>query len=243
MYIKSCKLACIAVLSAVAAPMAADAADLYRNPPAQPPVSYAPPVSAPNTWAGFYVGINGGYGWGGGGDTFTEGGNPFTRATPEGGFGGGQVGYNFQSGSIVYGVETDFQGGDISDSVTGANNTSRERLDWFGTARGRLGFALDRVLIYGTGGFAYGDVRQHAILGADTFDNAGTRTGYTLGGGVEYKLTPSWSLKAEYQYVDFGSEKLSDGAGNFTSDLDTNFQTARIGLNYRFGGAAYEPLK
>jgi outer membrane immunogenic protein len=243
MYTKSCKLAGFVFLSVVAAPMASNAADLYRNPPAPPPVSYVPPVVTPNTWAGFYLGVNGGYGWGGGGDTFTYGAD-FTRAKPEGGFGGGQIGYNFQSGSFVYGVETDFQGGDIADSVTGDRYTSRERMDWFGTARGRLGFSLGQALVYGTGGFAYGDVKQHAVLGADAFDNAGTRTGYTVGGGVEFKLAPSWSLKAEYQYLDFGSEKLSDSYGNLTSDLDTNFHTARIGLNYRFGGGGgYEPLK
>jgi outer membrane immunogenic protein len=243
MYTKTCKIACIAVLSS-AAPMTAYAADLYRNPPAPPPVSYVPPVSAPSPWAGFYLGVNGGYGWEGGGDAFAYGANTYTRAKPEGGFGGGQIGYNFQSGSFVYGVEADIQGGDMTDSVTGAAYTNHERMDWFGTARGRLGFALDRTLLYGTGGFAYGDVKQHAVLGGDAFDNSGARTGYTVGGGLEFKLTPAWSLKAEYQYLDFGSEKLSDGAGNLTGDLDTNFHTARIGLNYRFGGGGgYDSLK
>jgi outer membrane immunogenic protein len=244
MYVKSCKLAGFVFLSVVAGPMAANAADLYRNPPAPPPVSYVPPVATPNTWAGFYLGVNGGYGWGGGADTFTDGVDTFTRAKPEGGFGGGQIGYNFQSGSFVYGVETDFQGGDITGSVTGDGYTSRERMDWFGTARGRLGLSFGQTLVYGTGGFAYGDVKQHAVVGPNAFDNVGTRTGYTVGGGLEFKLTPAWSLKAEYQYLDFGSEKLSDGAGNLTNDLDTNFHTARIGLNYRFGGGGgYEPLK
>ncbi len=244
MYTQSVRLLGFALLGATATVLPAGAADLYRNSSAPPPVSYVPPVATPNTWAGFYIGINGGYGWGGGDDTFTDAAsNSYTRAKPEGGFGGGQIGYNFQSGSIVYGVETDFQGGDISDSVTNGVNTSRERLDWFGTARGRLGYAFGPALLYGTGGFAYGDVKQHALLGGDAFDNAATRTGYTVGGGIEYKLTSAWSLKAEYQYIDFGSDKLTDGAGVSTGDLDTNYQTARIGLNYRFGGGGYEPLK
>jgi outer membrane immunogenic protein len=241
MYGKCCKVVGCVLLAAAAAP-AANAADLYRNPP--PAVAYVPPIAPTNTWAGFYLGINGGYGWGAGGDNFTYG-NVLHRAQPEGGFGGGQLGYNFQSGSFVYGVETDFQGSDISDSVTGARYSSRERMDWFGTARGRLGFALDRALVYGTGGFAYGDVKQHAVIDGTSFDASdATRTGFTLGGGIEYKLNNAWSLKAEYQYLDFGSEKLTDTAGVApTSDLDTNYHTARIGLNYRFGGGGYEPLK
>jgi outer membrane immunogenic protein len=244
MYAQQSKFVWLALLGATATVLPASAADLYRNrEPAPPPVSYVAPVGQPNTWAGFYIGVNGGYGWGDGGDTFTRGANTYTRAQPEGGFGGGQLGYNFQSGSFVYGLETDFQGGDITDSVTAGGVTSRERMDWFGTARGRLGFAAGPALLYGTGGFAYGDVKQHALIGGAGFENAGTRTGYTVGGGLEFKLTSAWSLKGEYQYLDFGSEKLTDPAGAATGDLDTNFHTARIGLNYRFGGGGYEPLK
>lgn len=240
MYTECCKVVGFVLLAAAVAP-AANAADLYRNPP--PAAAYVPPVAPTNTWAGFYLGVNGGYGWGGGSDTFTYG-DALSRAQPEGGFGGGQLGYNFQSGSFVYGVETDFQGGDISDRVTGSDYSGRERMDWFGTVRGRAGFAFDRALIYGTGGFAYGDVMQHATINGDGFGDSGaTRTGFTLGGGIEYKLNNSWSLKAEYQYLDFGSEKLTDSAGLATGDLDTNYHTARIGLNYRFGGGGYEPLK
>ncbi len=242
MYTECCKVAGFVLLAAAAAP-AANAADLYRNQP--PAATYVPPVTPTNTWAGFYLGVNGGYGWGGGGDTVTYGSGVLNRAQPEGGFGGGQLGYNFQSGSFVYGVETDFQGGDISDRAAGSGYASSERMDWFGTVRGRAGFAFDRALIYGTGGFAYGDVKQHAVIGGDSFTDGGaTRTGFTLGGGIEYKLNNAWSLKAEYQYLDFGSEKLTDSVGvAATGDLDTNYHTARIGLNYRFGGGGYEPLK
>ena len=170
------------------------------------------------------------------------------RAQPQGGFGGGQIGYNFQSGSFVYGVETDFQGAGITDSVNGlsANGapfSSSERVDWFGTVRGRLGWAFGPTLVYATGGFAYGNVNQRAVLDGDTFASNTTQTGYTVGGGVEYKFNPAWSIKAEYQYIDLGNQKLTDGLGNSTNDLDTNFQTARVGLNYRFGGGEIVPLK
>lgn len=251
--------------TAAVAPFAAQAADIYRA-PAPAPVSYkdAPAYVPPNTWAGFYVGINGGYGWGSSGNSIgyndgglgAFGGDQSKRGIPEGAFGGGQIGYNFQSGSFVYGVETDFQGGDISGSATGttsngSNYTTHDRVDWFGTVRGRLGYAFDRTLIYGTGGFAYGNVNQRASLSnaagdAVSVTNNGTQTGYAVGGGVEYKISPAWSLKAEYQYIDLGTAKLTGtdttGVGVSTNAVDTNFHTARVGLNYRLG-RDYEPLK
>ncbi len=240
----------LAWLVSLGAAGGANAADLYRAPPAPPPVSYAPPIVT-NTWTGFYAGINGGYGWGSGGDTiaFSDGSDQWARALPQGGFGGGQAGYNYQTGSFVFGVETDFQGAGMSNSVTGtsvngADITSQQNIDWFGTARGRLGLAFGNTLVYGTGGFAYGNVNQRTNYSGDVFASNTTQTGYAVGGGIEYKFTPAWSLKAEYQYIDLGSEKLTDSLGNTTGPLDTNFQTARVGLNYRFGGGGgYEPLK
>jgi outer membrane immunogenic protein len=257
-----CKRAGFTFLSTVAMMLGANAADLYRTPA---PTSYkdVPAYVPPNTWAGFYVGVNGGYGWSNSGNSigYSDGGAGFVgadhsaRAQPQGGFGGGQIGYNFQSGSFVYGVETDFQGGDISDRITGTTSglnsyNTRESIDWFGTVRGRVGYSFGNTLFYGTGGFAYGDVRQRASLtnGVDsvTLSNSNTQTGYVVGGGVEYKINPAWSLKAEYQYIDLGTAKLNGlettGAAAGTTNLDTNFSTVRLGLNYRFGGG-YEPLK
>ncbi|MBI4723484.1 MAG: porin family protein [Rhodomicrobium sp.] len=252
-------MAGLAFLSTIPlAPIAANAADLYRTPP--PPPAYAAPAPyvAPNSWAGFYVGINGGYGWSDAGNTigysggFADG-DLSGRAQPQGGFGGGQIGYNFYSGGLVFGVETDFQGGDIGESVTsitaaGNDFTGKERVDWFGTARGRLGYAFGGTLVYGTGGFAYGDVHQRASvtdgINSAVLSNDGTQTGWVAGGGIEFKINPAWSLKGEYQYIDLGSEKLTDAANTFSTDsLDTSFQTVRLGLNYRFGGGGYEPLQ
>jgi outer membrane immunogenic protein len=248
MYSRCHGLAVLVSISTIGGAMTAYAADLYRAPPA-PPVSYVPPVIPTNTWTGFYAGINGGYGWGSGGNTISyPDGDQSGRAQPQGGFGGGQIGYNYQTGSFVFGVETDFQGAGISDRVTGttANNydfTSKESIDWFGTVRGRLGFAFGNALFYGTGGFAYGNVNQRAIYDGDAFASNTTQTGYAAGGGIEYKFTPAWSVKAEYQFIDLGSQSLTDTFNTTTNPLDTNFQTARIGLNYRFGGGGYEPLK
>jgi outer membrane immunogenic protein len=233
----------LSFMSAIAlVPLAANAADLYRNPP--PSASYVPPAAyvEQNIWQGFYAGLNGDYGWGGGN------GDSSARAQPQGGFGGGQIGYNFQGGPLVFGLETDFQGGDLSGGIAGTTVgggafSSKESVDWFGTARGRLGLAFGHALFYGTGGFAYGDVRQSAVYNGVSLGASGTQTGWVAGGGIEYKVTPAWSLKGEYQYIDLGSEKLTDTANiPATNSLDTSFQTVRFGLNYRFGGSS-DPLK
>ena len=249
MYIRSCELVCLVSLGAFGGAMTAQAADLYHAPPAPPPTSYVPPIVPTNTWTGFYAGINGGYGWGSGGDSISyfDGADQSARGQPQGGFGGGQIGYNYQVNSFVFGVETDFQGAGISSSVGGltaggVDFTSQQNIDWFGTVRGRVGVAFDRVLVYGTGGFAYGNVSQHANYGGDVFSSNTTQTGYAVGGGVEYKINPAWSLKAEYQYIDLGCDRLTDSLGNATNPLDTTFQTVRAGVNYHFGGG-YEPLK
>lgn len=249
MYTRSRRFYSTILISYFGAIITAQAADLYRAPPAPPP-SYVPPVVAANTWTGFYAGINGGYGWGTGDDaiTYFEGADQSTRGQPEGGFGGGQIGYNYEVSSFVFGVETDFQGAGISSSVggttaAGVGFTSQQNIDWFGTVRGRLGYAFNQVLIYGTGGFAYGNVSQHANYGGDVFGSNTTQTGYAVGGGIEYKLNPAWSLKLEYQYINFGSETLTDSLGNTATPQDTSLQTARIGVNYHFGSGGYVPLK
>ena len=138
----------LSFMSAIALiPLAANAADLIANLP--PATSYVPPAAYvdQNIWQGFYAGLNGGYGWSGG-----NGG-----AQPQGGFGGGQIGYNFQGGPLVFGLETDFQGGDLSGSIAGTTAggnafSGHESVDWFGTAR-QAGLAFGHALFYGTGGF------------------------------------------------------------------------------------------
>src|SRR5262245_31203276 len=176
--------------------------------------------------------------------------------SPDGGFGGGQIGYNWQGvwhPHLVLGVEADFQGADISDRRTDKfGDILQSKLDWFGTVRGRLGYAFDRTLVYGTGGFAFGGIEKLGDFSPFPFaDNVAkvdkTATGYVVGGGIEYKVTPAWSVKAEYQYINLGQNdpKFQSGlsfkrVGN-TVDDDA-FHTVRAGINYHFGGG-YEPLK
>ena len=243
-------LPCLSFMSAVALiPLAANAADLYRNPP---PASYVPPAAYvdQNIWQGFYAGLNGGYGWSNGGNAISySNGDSSAHAKPEGGFGGGQIGYNFQGGPLVFGLETDFQGGDLSGSITGTTAggnafSGHESVDWFGTARGRLGLAFGHALFYGTGGFAYGDVRQSAVYNGVALGASGTRTGWVAGGGIEYKVNAG--LVAQGRIPVYRSrQREAHGRGRTslaTNSLDTSFQTVRLGLNYRFGGSS-DPLK
>jgi outer membrane immunogenic protein len=250
---------------------AAMAADI---PPA--PAYKAPAVAPLYNWTGWYIGVNGGGAFGQDDPVIvreTFNGGPFSAGTwpgsarfgaldPTGGFGGGQFGYNWQAGSWVLGLEADFQGArirnrqtvtlpyiDPTDSITVSTN---DKLDWFGTVRGRLGYAWDRLLVYGTGGFAYGRV-QDTLNMSDTFGflatatTSSTRTGYAVGGGVEYAFGSNWSAKIEYQYINLGSTALS--ATEFTtfgapsgfaiaSKVKFDYNTIRVGLNYKFDWGA-----
>lgn len=188
----------------------AEAADL-RRPMAQP---YAPnaPVGV-YSWAGPYLGANIGYQWG-------QVTNDPTR--PSGLLGGIQGGYNWQSGALVFGGELDVQ-------ITGAEDTFapwKFTNPWFGTARARVGYAMNNLLFYGTGGLAFGTLR------AETFGLTESRTavGWTVGVGAEYGITQNWSAKAEYLYVDLSNRDFSiTGASN-----GYEFNVLRLGVNYHF---------
>jgi outer membrane immunogenic protein len=261
---RSIALASASVMTLAAA---ANAADMYI-PGSAGPGGYknAPLVPA---WAGFYIGVNGGYGWSDGGvldDPFLNKSLRYHGLGPSGGFGGGQIGYNWQGvldPHLVLGIEADIQGAGFNEnrffgppipqSTTFADFESR--LDYFGTVRGRLGYAFGPSLLYATGGFAYGGLhnedRATVNHGANivTYKNTGTATGYAAGGGYEYKFNPAWSLKAEYQYINLGTNDITT---IFQSQIlnaclvdrckDDAFHTVRAGLNYHFG-TGYAPLK
>lgn len=248
----------------VAAPAAAADITTKAEPPLAAPVSFQ--------WAGgVYVGINGGYAFGRHHDVtdletvngqFSAIGT-FGSLEPKGGFGGGQFGVNaWQYGGWVFGFEADFQAASISDSSAGtvvnflpglnATVTSTNKVEAFGTIRPRFGYAWDRLLIYATGGFAWGQIR-HSFAFADNFNfraqnsTSGMQAGYVIGGGLEYGFTRNLSAKAEYQYIDLGSEDyvapllfcgiapcVTTAFVEHTS-MRTNFHTVRLGLNWRWG--------
>jgi outer membrane immunogenic protein len=209
------------------------------------PIVAAVPVF---TWTGFYVGVNAGYGWStNDNDAFVD---PTTGVLvrggdDEGGFvGGGQVGYNYQIGSFVLGVETDIQYADIGGRdrgfVAGAAFRDSSDGNWFGTVRARAGVAFDRALIYVTGGLAYGDVARGnsvilgptgAVIGYGS--SSDVNTGWTLGGGVEYAFTNNLTAKVEGLYVKLDT---SNDAFGFYGDRDNaEFGVVRAGLNFKFG--------
>jgi outer membrane immunogenic protein len=245
-------------LTSAVALASANAADMYRAPAGGGyKDSYVPVAS----WTGFYAGVNGGYGWSEYDDQLARTSTvTFRGLSPEGGFGGGQIGYNWQGvlhPHVVLGIEADIQGADIQDKFVAASGprTYESKIDYFGTVRGRIGYALDRTLVYFTGGFAYGGVNNSYSDPSNnnpnkSFKKDDTATGYVLGGGLEYKVTPAWSLKGEYQYINLGendpvntagvSYKTFLGAGTVVHD--DAFHTVRVGLNYHVG-QGYEPLK
>jgi outer membrane immunogenic protein len=195
------------------------------------------PVREGALWQGLYVGVNGGYAWGDDSAvTFATpfgGGGTFGSLAADGWYGGGQVGYNAQFDRLVIGLEADLQGSDISASTSGFGSTGSVDINWFSTVRGRIGLTTGPALFYVTGGLAFAEV-DYTVSGppAVTLSQSSLKTGYTLGGGVEWAFDPNWSLKTEYLYVDLGDETLS--GGGFSSSTSTEFQTVRVGLNYRF---------
>jgi outer membrane immunogenic protein len=197
-------------------------------------------------WTGFYIGVNGGYGASAYNDQLRDisngAANSFSGLSPSGAFGGGQVGYNWQAvGSpFLLGVEADIEGADIRQTSTWTLATSSSKVNWFGTARGRAGYVIDRTMIYATGGWADGHVRNSELGGARYLSDH-THSGYTVGGGLEwFAINAPWSVKAEYQYVNLGKNDPMTAAGVHLSSFagtsvhDDAFHTFRIGLNYKF---------
>ncbi|WP_043752619.1 outer membrane protein [Methylobacterium nodulans] len=225
---------------------AALAADLPRH--AAPPPLPVPPVF---TWTGFYAGVNAGYGFGSGSDSFTDPtyGTISTGGGRDGFVGGGQVGYNYQftpGSGFVVGAEADIQGTTFGRSRTGLVGSAPfydvgPSLDWFGTVRGRIGYAVDRILVYGTGGFAYGGGSLPSFAASYTGPLPGTtRTGWAAGGGVEYAITDRLSARLEGLYVNLDRghrDTIYDataGAYYGVAPDSSAFGLVRAGLNYRF---------
>ena len=190
-------------------------------------------------------GGGGGLGGGGGGD-------------PSGFVGGGQIGYNYQfQNNFVLGFETDIQGADLRGSTDwspvqhpGAFNRETS-IDYYGTIRARVGYAIDRFLPYVTGGLAYGKLgfsetfisSQNPVWNYAAADSS-TKWGWTVGAGAEYAITNNWSVRAEYLYVNLGNMDYAFSVPNYDSygyykdarfgSIDGSFQTLRFAVNYRF---------
>jgi outer membrane immunogenic protein len=218
-----------ALLLTTAMPLAgAMAADL---PVPEVPMIAAAPAEA-FSWSGFYAGVHLGYAWG---EASRRG---ASTGDSDSVIGGGQVGINWQLGAFVLGAEADISGlgGEADSSTPGGVTVLRTEPTFFGTVRGRAGIAFDRVLVYGTGGLAYGGFdQQFQVLGRKGSDS-GTQVGWTAGGGVEVALTENVTLRAEYLYADLGSTayRFRTPVGTSRLDVDYTQQLARVGVNYKF---------
>jgi outer membrane immunogenic protein len=270
----------LASAGAIALTGAAFAADLSSRAP--PPVFLPPPPVF--TWTGFYIGINAGGHFGGSKTEFTgtdddvfglgtaldQGLIPQTGANGSSGFiGGGGFGYNYQINSFVLGLEVDFDGATGHSNLNtafGANTgllpvffNGSQSLDWFGTLRGRLGWTpVDHLLIYGTGGLAFGNsvasfsvVQSTANPPLSDFASSSRSVGWTVGAGLEYALPndwSNWSVKVEYLYYDLGNTTstvvysypnadfscLTCEFSSLTGQTRHNGSIVRAGLNYKF---------
>jgi len=216
------------------------AADLPSN-PVEPVVA----MPASFVWTGFYVGAEAGYAWGN--STYKVNINPFTASLdPKGAFGGAFAGFNYQLPSnVVLGLEGDFNGGDISSSgVVGSNPAAPGRFgakeDWFGSARARLGYSLDRFMPYVTGGVAIADYKHDVVSavrpGASWSD---TYVGWTAGAGLEYAITDNIIARIEYRYSDYGKQSFPftpvlGAQGYYAHSVDLKTNDVRVGISYKF---------
>ncbi|MGM4931255.1 outer membrane protein [Tardiphaga sp. 619_E2_N8_5] len=242
------KSLCLTTAALLSLTAGAQAADMAAKAP-----YYKAPVVAVYDWTGFYLGVNAGIGLGRDRAIHNNAsfGTESLYLSPQGALGGGQVGYNWQTGSmlgpVVYGLEADIQGAGLSDDRTNLGSpflstTYNQKVDWFGTVRGRIGLATGPVLGYVTGGYAYGNVKTSI-----TFDNSGTvfstnriQNGWVVGSGVEAALGGNWTGKIEYLYLNMGNNSYAFGPQTLNTEVRENI--FRVGLNYRVGGAVYTPV-
>ena len=258
----------------VSGTVVASAADMAVKARAPVPVAVAV-----YNWTGFYIGGNIGYGWGqntnpsisfvdpapqvGFDPYFAVGGNVFPNLKPAGVIGGGQIGYNWQMNQFVLGAVADFQAADIHASTTVAVDppgpvvpslqTLSQRLDFLGTVRGKAGVAFNNLMLYGTGGLAYGRVKNSMTAdfpsAAILFNGTSSewRTGWAAGVGGEYGVGP-WSFGLEYLHYDLGRSSVTAvgvpptnvvfAGSSLTATQRTAGDIVRATVNYRFGAGA-----
>jgi outer membrane immunogenic protein len=249
---------------------AADTGMLYGR----PPVAYAPPAVVIFTWTGFYFGGHGGGGWGhtdvnGSPYRVTSGGEGVIAPLPagvdvSGWLAGGQIGANYQAGSWVVGAEADVSGANLTGSTTCRSTliasgvaiadlspaTCSVKVVGLGTVAGRLGFALDRTLVYGKGGAAWANYKYDLAAASEvadilpTFSGNETKWGWMLGAGVEYAFFDNWSAKIEYNYLAFSTGNpqfrgTTTGGDQFLLNTGIHQQQhlVKAGINYRWGWA------
>jgi outer membrane immunogenic protein len=240
------------IAAIVLASTQAFAADLW----APPPMSYKAPLPPPTPawdWTGFYLGIDVGAAWatdtvsptiddtGLTGPAGTTGTFPRSnKLSTSGPLGGATLGFNYQLSSFLFGIEGDIGALAIANSIADPPaETDSINNGWYGDATGRLGFVWGRALLYGKGGWAFynGQGSTTTTVAGFTATQTGMFTGWTYGGGLEYRLDGPWSAKIEYLHFAFGTKdaSLTDAGGVFPYANALSVDTVKFGLNYKFG--------
>jgi outer membrane immunogenic protein len=209
------------------------------------PVPSIPPPLPVYNWTGVYLGINGGFGTGT--SNWSDGPIGATGSFPTSGFlVGATLGTNYQIGEYVFGIEGDGDWTHLrgnSGSACGAiaavvapPTSCQTQSQWLATVRGRVGYAFDRILLYGTAGAAFGNV-QTGLNPPSTFDSS-TEAGWTVGAGLEFAFAPNWTAKAEYLFVDLPNAScttVGNCGGAAGSIVSFNESIIRAGVNFKFG--------
>jgi outer membrane immunogenic protein len=221
------------------------AADLppAAAPAPRAPAAYIPAVAPTYNWGGVYIGVNGGGAFGTSNWT-----NPILVGGTTGDFNltgwlvGGTLGANFQASQIVFGVEGDLDWTNIKGSnsaACGPVTSCQTANTYIGTGRGRIGFAADRVLVFATGGAAFGNIQMGLTApGLSTTNDTVNKVGWTGGGGVEVAFGENWTGKIEYLYTSLGSATCTTvlNCGGPATTVNFNTSLVRVGINYKFGG-------
>ncbi len=227
----------LVTVSSLALISVASAADLAPYPTKAPP----PVPVVPWTWQGFYIGINGGAVWHRATvnaqdaalvQNFASG-----KISATGAAFGGHAGFNWQAGNVVFGIEGDGSWVDANGSgIVGSAGRWTTKLSWLATVRGRLGLTFSPTMVYVTGGFAAGGVTNNVpLLFGGYQTNHETRTGWTVGGGVEHMLTPRWLIRAEALYVDLGDATVQGFLGSgYTARFANKAVVARGGVSLKW---------
>jgi len=202
------------------------------------PVKAPPPVTTYYDWSGIYIGAHAGGGWSD--KCFTFAGVSDGCHDGDGWLGGGQIGFNYQAGQFVFGAEFSGSWADINGTHRASlapADTYRSDVNSIFLLTGRVGLAFDRLLLYVNGGGAWvRDTFDYTVGGVGTASTKQNRTGWTVGAGVEYGLTPNWSIAAQYNFIDLGDRDVAFGVpAAFTAKADQEIHLATVRLNYRFG--------
>jgi len=232
------KILATTALTAISSVMLGSVAIAADLPSTKGPPVYTPPPPPPAfSWSGVYIGGQVGYDWG---TTGVDDVAPFPALNQSGVIGGAHIGYNYQVSQFVFGLEgsVDAASTRASDVSAGLSYGLHENEDF--SIRGRIGYAFDRVLVYATGGGAYGNFHttyNNFPIGGATFDSFNNgHFGWTVGGGVEYAIDNNWSVRAEYRYTDYGrqtdSPVFSDASGFVSHHIRDN--RAQVGFSYKF---------